>query len=90
MTEIAVIYGPGDLAVVTGAAELAVDDSLHGHIIGAHTHFETQFVMTDPALKADAMEPVRINDRPDPFLLRVSVKHDIRIFRFDLLIKDQQ
>lgn len=89
MTEIAVFNRPGDVTVVAGTAEFAVDDFLHGHIIGAHAHFEAQFVMAHPALKADTVEPVRIDYGPNAFLLRAPVEYDICIFRLCQSVYDQ-
>lgn len=66
MTKITVLGGPGYFTVVTHAAKLARAYIIHGDIIGAGAHFETEFMMTNLASKPDAVKPVRKDYRPHP------------------------
>ena len=90
MAEVAIIYRPCYFAIVTGATEFTVDNLFHRYIVRSNAHFETHLGMTHPALKTDTMKPVRVNYRPDAFLLRISVEHDISIFRLSRSIQDKQ
>ena len=81
MTQITVLRRPGDLTVVTGATELALTDLVHGYLIGSNAHLETQLQMTDTTLVANAMEPVRKDNRSYPLAVRTPVEHDISILR---------
>lgn len=77
----AMFQTPSGLFVVTHAAELAIQDGGHGDVVSPHLHFETEFVMTHLAAEADAVKPVRIDDRPDPFGLGVLIEDDIGVLR---------
>src|SRR4030065_845167 len=80
MAQIAALRPPGDSVIVAHAAEFAVDDFRHEHIVSAGAHFETEFRMADLAAEADAMKPVREDHRPHAFLLRTLVEHHVPVF----------
>lgn len=62
MTQIAVLDGPRDVAVVARAAELPVNYFEHVHVVTPGFEFEAQIGMTYFASKARAMKPVRKHD----------------------------
>jgi hypothetical protein len=80
MTKITVLDRPGDIAVVAHPAVPASDNVVHGHVIGTRTHFESEFVVTDLAAKANTMKPVWKHHRPHILFLRISVQDHITIF----------
>lgn len=75
----AIIYRPGDFAIVAHATVLAVDDLAHGNFISSRAHFKSQFMMTDLASKPNPMKPVGKNNRAHIILFRHSIQYDIRI-----------
>ena len=64
MTDIAGFHRPGDLAIVAGAAILAIDNFQHIDIVSARFELETQVGMADLAAKTDTVKPVRENHWP--------------------------
>jgi hypothetical protein len=81
MTDVASVEAPGDFVVVAGAAEFAIDDVVHRDVVQSGPHLETEFVMANATLKADAVEPVRKDHRAHTFLLGTPVDNDVSIFR---------
>src|SRR4030065_1219249 len=73
MAQIAALRPPGDSVLVARAAEFAVDDFRHEHIVSAGAHFETEFRMADFTAEADAMKQVREDHRPHTLPLRTLV-----------------
>ena len=76
----AIIYRPGDFAIVAHTAVLAVNDLSHGNFISSRAHFKSQFMMTNLAAKPDPMKPVWKNNRAHIILFSHSIQYDIRIF----------
>jgi hypothetical protein len=59
MTEMALLYRPGDLPVVAHATVLPIDDFSHIDLIRPGTHFKSKLMMAHFAAKTDTMKPVR-------------------------------
>lgn len=58
MAKMTFIHGPGDLAVMTHAAILPIDNFSHIYLIRPGAHFKSQLMMTHLAPKTDTMKPV--------------------------------
>jgi len=80
MAQITVLNRPGDVAVVAGAAILAIDDLQHIYLVSAGPEFETQIRVADLAAEPDAMKPVREHDRPHTGLVRIIVHYYVTEF----------
>jgi len=70
---------PGNVAVVTGAAVCPRRYPVHVDVIRAGTHFETEIRVTNTALIADTMKPVRKDHRSDAFAIGIAVEDDVGI-----------
>lgn len=68
MTQVAVFHGPRDGPVVAHTAKTAFHDVVHLHLIGSGAHLEAELEMADLAAEANAMKPVRENNRAHSFL----------------------
>jgi len=80
MTEIAAFDGPGYFSVMASATILTVDNFQHIDLIAARFHLESKICMADLASEADAMKPVRKNDRAHACSLRVIIDQYIAVF----------
>lgn len=80
MTQVTILRPPSDFVVMAHAAELSFDDVGHEYVVGSRTHFETDFSVTHPAAKTDAMEPVREDHRAHARFFRPLVKHHVAVF----------
>ena len=81
MAEVTFLHGPGDLAIMTHAAVLTVDDFPHVYLVRPGTHFKSQLMMTHLAPKTDSMKPVRENYRGHIVGLGKPVQDHVGIFR---------
>ena len=79
MAKIAVLRRPGNIVVVAGTTELAIDDVGHCDRIPPRLHLESQFSMTDLAAEPDAVKPVGKDYRPHAIFLRLAIDHHISI-----------
>lgn len=61
------------------AAVFTLGNFAHRNIIASGAHLEPQFVMTDFATKANAVEPVREYNRSHAFFFCTFVDHDVTI-----------
>ena len=80
MTDITVFDRPGNLAIMAGTTILPIDNFQHIDLITAGFHFETQIGVTDLASEADAVKPVRENDRAHCSSIRIIIYQYIAIF----------
>lgn len=62
------------------AAKLSIVDVRHQYIVGADAHLESGLVVACRAFEADAMEPVREDNRAHAFLFRPIVEYHIAVF----------
>jgi hypothetical protein len=69
---------PGDLAVVTCAAKLALSDCIHRDLICAYLHLKNGRV-AGIALEPDPVKPVRKNGRRHPSFTTRSLKNDVAL-----------
>src|SRR3972149_6342340 len=77
----AVLHAPGDLAVVAGAAEFAVEDLQHVDVVAPGLELEAEIAVADLAAETDAVEPVRKHDRPHAGGVRGIGDDDVGLFR---------
>jgi hypothetical protein len=80
VAQITVLDRPGNISVVTHPAIPASNNVIHGHVIGACTHFESELVVTDLAAKANAMKPVGEDHRSHVFFFGISVQDNVTVF----------
>jgi len=80
MTQIAVLHGPGNLAIVASAAVFATNNGEHVDIATARLEWKAYVAMAGLAGKTHAVKPVWKNNRPNPILIRGIIEHDIAIF----------
>ena len=69
MAEIAAIRCPRDFTIVAGTTEFSLGNLIHGHIVAANPHLESQFRVTDTALETYSMKPVGKYHRIDALLV---------------------
>lgn len=90
MAKIAAVGPPGNIVIVAGTAELAIDDVGHGDKIRPDPHLEAKFSVADLAAKADAMEPVGKDHRAHAFLFRIAIEHHVGVLGPGLRNSPQQ
>jgi hypothetical protein len=62
------------------ATILSIIDIRHQYIVGADAHLVSGFVVACRAFEADAMEPVREDNRAHAFIFRMIVEYHIAVF----------
>ena len=88
MTDITGLHRPRNLAIVAGAAILAINNFQHIDIVSACFELEAQIGMAYFATETDAMKPVREDNRAHTGCFRIVVDHDIPIFGIDRCNRD--
>lgn len=85
------VYGcPRDLAVVTGAAELAIGDLAHIDHIGLFFHDEAQLIVAHGATETYAVEPMGEDHGAHVVLFGKIVDYDIAIFTAGFRCRQEQ
>ncbi len=79
MADIAILDGPGYLAIVAGPAILAIDNFQHVNLIAAGFHLETEVGMANLAPETDAMKPMGENYRAHAGSIGVIVNQHVAI-----------
>ena len=80
MAQFTVFCWPGDHTIMTGTAEFAVNNLLHGHVVGTGAHLESKFRVTHLAPKTYSMKPVRKYYRTYSLGFRTFIEHHVTIF----------
>lgn len=80
VAQIAFLRPPGVSVVMAGAAEFSILDICHGYIVGTRAHLETDFSVTYIAFEADAMKPVRKDNRAHPGFFCPLVEYYVPVF----------
>jgi len=80
MTQDAVFYRPGNLAIVTRTTELSLDDLVHVDVVAASLELESEVGMANLATEAYAMEPVREDHRAHASGIRIIVDYHVSVF----------
>jgi hypothetical protein len=83
MTNIAILYRPGYLAIMTGTTVLTIDNFQHIDLVTAGFHLEAEVGVTDLATETDTMKPVRKNHRAHAGLIGVIIHQHITILGND-------
>ena len=80
MAQLAILRAPGDIVVMAFTTKSTFDDVCHQNVVGARAYLKSNFSMTNPATKADAVKPVREDYWSHASLFRSLVKHHITVF----------
>ena len=81
MAKVTILKSPGYSAIMAHSAEFSRRHIVHSNIVRTGPHFEAQLIMTNFAAKANAMEPVRIDDGAHACGIGITIQNDICIFR---------
>ena len=79
MAPVTVNRGPGDAAVMTFSAEVALNDLDHINVVCALPHLKNGW-MADFAFEPDSMKPVGKNDRRHSGLFGIAIHGNITVF----------
>ena len=89
MTQVAVLHGPGESAVVTSTAILPVHDLDHIDIVAASFELEAEIAMAYFAGEADAVKPVWKYHGSNVLCIRVVVDDYIAVFGTGEIVENQ-
>ena len=81
MTQATVLRRPGNIAVMTRAAKLAADYAFHCHVVPARLHPDIEVNMTRRTTIANAVKPMRKNDRPNTLLFGALIDDYVSVLR---------
>jgi hypothetical protein len=79
MADIAILDGPGYLAIVAGPAILAIDNFQHVNLVATGLHLETEVGMANLAPETDAMKPMGENHGPHAGRIGVIIHQHVTI-----------
>ena len=67
---------------MTGTTKLAINDFQHADVVAARLESKPKVPMADLAPKANAVKPVRKNDRAHARVVGIFINNDVAVLRF--------
>jgi hypothetical protein len=80
MTQVALVYTPGNLTVMTAAAVTPVYDVEHLYIVVSGLKMDAKIMMANLACKTNSVEPMREDDGIDACCGGVVIDYHIAVF----------